>query len=106
MAKGRHGVPASTGDYAPFKTYANIFIAFVGAGILGLPFAFKESGVVEGSIVLVVTAYLCCKAMLLLLECKDLVISRASAGSFADGAEAEMLLEEGEEHELEDPYAE
>ena len=32
----------STGAKSPVKIFANIFISFVGAGVLGLPFAFKE----------------------------------------------------------------
>lgn len=27
------------------KIFANIFIAFIGAGVLGVPFAFKEVGI-------------------------------------------------------------
>lgn len=30
------------GTNSHVKVFANIFIAFVGAGILGLPYAFKE----------------------------------------------------------------
>ncbi len=32
----------SDGAKSPVKIFANIFISFVGAGVLGLPFAFKE----------------------------------------------------------------
>jgi proton-coupled amino acid transporter len=28
---------------------ANIFISFIGAGVLGLPFAFKQAGLLEGN---------------------------------------------------------
>ena len=37
---------------------ANIFISFIGAGILGLPKAFKTAGLLEGSIVMSVVAFL------------------------------------------------
>ena len=39
MAVGGTG---SQGTKHPAKILANIFIAFIGAGVLGLPFAFKE----------------------------------------------------------------
>ena len=32
------------GSKSPIKIFANIFISFIGAGVLGLPFAFKEVG--------------------------------------------------------------
>eukprot|EP00116_Pleurobrachia_bachei_P014475 sb/3474737/ len=34
------------------KLCGNIFITFIGAGILGLPYAFKEAGIIEGAVVL------------------------------------------------------
>lgn len=52
------------------KIFGNIFISFVGAGVLGLPYAFKESGVLEGILVMLFVAYLAVKAMLLLIDCK------------------------------------
>jgi amino acid permease len=36
------GGTGSQGTKHPAKILANIFIAFIGAGVLGLPFAFKE----------------------------------------------------------------
>ena len=30
------------------RVVANIFISFIGAGVLGLPYAFKTSGLAEG----------------------------------------------------------
>lgn len=32
----------AVGGASPIKIFANIFISFIGAGVLGLPFAFKE----------------------------------------------------------------
>ncbi len=55
------------------KMVANIFISFIGAGVLGLPYAFKEAGLMEGVLVMGVTCYLAVKAMLLLIECKNKV---------------------------------
>jgi amino acid permease len=34
------------------KIFANIFISFIGAGILGLPYAIKESGIIEGTVIM------------------------------------------------------
>ena len=31
------------GTKSPVKIFANIFISFIGAGVLGLPYAFKEA---------------------------------------------------------------
>lgn len=36
------------GTQSSAKVFANIFISFVGAGVLGLPFAFKEVGTLLG----------------------------------------------------------
>ena len=36
------GGNVSQGTKHPVKIFANIFISFIGAGVLGLPFAFKE----------------------------------------------------------------
>lgn len=40
MAVG--GASSGAGSKSPIKIFANIFISFIGAGVLGLPFAFKE----------------------------------------------------------------
>ena len=42
----------SEGTRSPIKIFGNIFISFIGAGVLGLPYAFKEAGVLEGCLVL------------------------------------------------------
>lgn len=52
------------------KIFANIFIAFVGAGVLGLPSAFKESGILEGFLIMSFVGFVSVKAMLLLIDCK------------------------------------
>ena len=36
------GGVSGAGSKNPVKILANIFISFIGAGVLGLPFAFKE----------------------------------------------------------------
>lgn len=49
------GGPAGLGgggvdDVSVTRVVANIFISFIGAGVLGLPYAFKEAGLMEGEI--------------------------------------------------------
>lgn len=57
------------------RVVANIFISFIGAGVLGLPYAFKQAGLLEGFIVMSLVSYCSVKAMLLLIDCKYKVIS-------------------------------
>jgi len=59
---------------------ANIFISFIGAGVLGLPYAFKEAGLMEGLLVLTFVAAGSVKAMLLLIECKYKCLSVLAPG--------------------------
>ncbi|XP_022100370.1 amino acid transporter AVT3C-like [Acanthaster planci] len=54
----------------PVKIFANIFISFVGAGGLGLPFAFKTAGILEGVLILGFVSVVSVKAMLMLIDCK------------------------------------
>jgi len=54
----------------PVKIFSNIFISFIGAGVLGLPYAFKRAGILEGIIVMILVSYFAVKAMLLIIECK------------------------------------
>lgn len=42
-----HGSAGPAKEYSFVRTFGNIFISFVGAGVLGLPYAFKMAGVVE-----------------------------------------------------------
>ena len=52
------------------RVVANIFISFIGGGVLGLPFAFMKAGIMEGTVIMLIVAVLSVKAMLLLIECK------------------------------------
>jgi len=74
MGKGNHMAPSADGEYSPLKTFGNIFISFVGAGVLGLPYAFRIAGVAEGVIIMVIASFVCIKAMLMLVDCKNLII--------------------------------
>ncbi|KAJ4837928.1 Amino acid transporter avt3a [Turnera subulata] len=49
------------------KTFANVFIAIVGAGVLGLPYTFKKTGWVMGSVMLFLVALLTYRCMMLLV---------------------------------------
>lgn len=59
----------------PVKIVANIFISFIGAGVLGLPYAFKRAGILEGIVVMCFVSYFAVKAMLLIIDCKYKVLS-------------------------------
>ena len=66
--------------------FANIFIAFCGAGLLGLPYAFKMAGAVEGIVILVTVCCVSLYAMLLLVRAKDALVRRqaSSEGDHSD----------------------
>ncbi|KAK7406940.1 hypothetical protein VNO78_08576 [Psophocarpus tetragonolobus] len=49
------------------KTFANIFIAIVGAGVLGLPYSFKRTGWLMGLLMLFAVAFLTYHCMMLLV---------------------------------------
>uniref|UniRef100_A0A5B6ZYQ8 Amino acid transporter transmembrane domain-containing protein n=1 Tax=Davidia involucrata TaxID=16924 RepID=A0A5B6ZYQ8_DAVIN len=50
------------------KTFANVFIAVVGAGVLGLPYTFKRTGWVMGTLMLFSVAFLTYHCMMLLVH--------------------------------------
>uniref|UniRef100_A0A453P978 Amino acid transporter transmembrane domain-containing protein n=1 Tax=Aegilops tauschii subsp. strangulata TaxID=200361 RepID=A0A453P978_AEGTS len=52
------------------KTFANVFIAVVGAGVLGLPYTFSRTGWAAGSILLLSVALLTFYCMMLLVACR------------------------------------
>ncbi|CAD5115113.1 DgyrCDS4119 [Dimorphilus gyrociliatus] len=58
------------GSKSPIRIMANIFISFIGAGVLGLPYAFKEAGIVEGILLMTFVGLLSIKAMMLIIDCK------------------------------------
>lgn len=61
---------SSGGTKDPIKIVANIFISFIGAGVLGLPYAFKRAGLMEGILVMCFVSYFAVKAMILIIDCK------------------------------------
>ena len=44
-----HLRPKAMGITSPVKIIANIFISFIGAGMLGLPYAFKEVSIFQAN---------------------------------------------------------
>uniref|UniRef100_A0A061R4W6 Solute carrier family 36 (Proton-coupled amino acid transporter), member 1 n=1 Tax=Tetraselmis sp. GSL018 TaxID=582737 RepID=A0A061R4W6_9CHLO len=54
----------------PLKTVVTIFISFVGAGVLGLPYAYLKSGFLMGTTCLVLVSGMSLHCMMLLLQCK------------------------------------
>ncbi|KAK3856408.1 hypothetical protein Pcinc_037270 [Petrolisthes cinctipes] len=63
------------GITSPIKMVANIFVSFIGAGMLGLPFAYKESGIMEGALIMGLVGYLSVSAMLMLIDCKYAILT-------------------------------
>ncbi|GMF29121.1 unnamed protein product [Phytophthora lilii] len=52
------------------KTFINTCIAFLGSGVLGLPYAFRQCGVLIGFVTLVGVAAASTYAMMLVVQCK------------------------------------
>ncbi|CAL9159755.1 unnamed protein product [Musa hybrid cultivar] len=68
------------------KTFANVFISIVGAGVLGLPYAFRRTGWVAGALLLLAVAALTFHCMMLIVRTRrrlDLDRS-AKIASFGD----------------------
>ncbi|GBG93389.1 hypothetical protein CBR_g67857 [Chara braunii] len=63
------------------KTFFNIFISLMGAGILGLPHAFKQSGWIAGIVAIIVVAGLCYYCMILLVPLLCLAICATRCAS-------------------------
>ncbi|XP_048335724.2 amino acid transporter AVT3B [Ziziphus jujuba] len=69
------------------KTFANIFIAIVGSGVLGLPYTFKKTGWVFGCLMLFSVAFLTYYCMILLVRTRaklDSLIGYSKITSFGD----------------------
>ncbi|KAJ9704651.1 hypothetical protein PVL29_002956 [Vitis rotundifolia] len=69
------------------KTFANVFIAVVGAGVLGLPYCFKRTGWVVGLLMLFSVAALTHHCMMLLVRTRrrlESVMGFTNIASFGD----------------------
>ncbi|KAK6797888.1 hypothetical protein RDI58_005590 [Solanum bulbocastanum] len=72
---------------SPLKTFANIFMSLVGAGVLELPCTFKRTGWVMGSLLIISIATLSNYCMMLLVYCRRKLESQfegAKISSFGD----------------------
>ncbi|KAK9112440.1 hypothetical protein Scep_019959 [Stephania cephalantha] len=80
-------IPKPSNQSSQPKTFANIFIAIVGAGVLGLPYTFKRTGWVFGVLMIFVVAILTYHCMLLLVKSRRKLESRPKSpkiNSFGD----------------------
>ncbi|RXG57090.1 Amino acid transporter ANT1, partial [Armadillidium vulgare] len=96
------GGRTSSGITSPAKIIANVFISFIGAGLLGLPYAFKESGILEGAIIMSVVGYLSVAAMLMIIDCKYAILSsggRAGGRSITMESKVPLISPESSEDE-------
>lgn len=69
------------------KTFANVFIAIVGSGVLGLPYTFKRTGWVFGSLMIFFVAFLTYYCMMLLVRTRrklDSLVGFSKINSFGD----------------------
>jgi proton-coupled amino acid transporter len=70
-----------------FKTFANIFISIVGAGVLGLPYSFKKTGWIMGLLTLFSVAFLTYHCMMLLIHTRrrlESIMGFPKINSFGD----------------------
>jgi proton-coupled amino acid transporter len=59
------------GDASTTKTFFTLLKAFVGTGILFLPKAFRNGGILASSITLVMVSFITCLCFRLLLQCRE-----------------------------------
>eukprot|EP00903_Cladosiphon_okamuranus_P016605 g15318.t1 len=57
------------------RTFVNLLISFVGAGILGIPFAYRQGGLLLSTGVLAIVGVACTYCMWMLVRCKYRVIA-------------------------------
>jgi solute carrier family 36 (proton-coupled amino acid transporter) len=76
-----HGGTAPPGTASKPQVATNIIISFIGAGILGMPDAFRQSGWLLGSVSLIVVSALNVYAMLLLPQVKIALLKSRQQGS-------------------------
>ncbi|KAL3678346.1 hypothetical protein R1sor_021302 [Riccia sorocarpa] len=62
---------AGSGRASTFKTYFNIIISIVGAGVLGLPYTFRVSGWAVAAVCVTVSAVLSYCCMIHLVRCRE-----------------------------------
>ncbi|KAM0830751.1 hypothetical protein ACQ4PT_065998 [Festuca glaucescens] len=81
----RHGGTGKARLSSQPKTFANVFIAVVGSGVLGLPYTFSRTGWAVGSILLLAVAALTYHCMMLLVASRRrLADEHPKIASFGD----------------------
>lgn len=63
--------PAREGDASTFKTFFTLLKAFIGTGIMFLPKAFRNGGILFSSLTLVFVSLINCVCFRLLLDCRQ-----------------------------------
>ncbi|TMW62007.1 hypothetical protein Poli38472_009500 [Pythium oligandrum] len=58
------------------KTFVSAIISLLGSGVLGFPYAFKQTGILLGLVIIITIASITAFCMLLIVECKYKVKSR------------------------------
>ena len=81
---GQHG-EFGIGNSSPIQVAINIFISFVGSGMLGMPYAFKQSGWLLGIVTLSIMSALNVYAMLLLVQTRKKLEAQGHSGIFGYG---------------------
>eukprot|EP00127_Corallochytrium_limacisporum_P001824 Clim_evm9s85 gene=Clim_evmTU9s85 len=72
-----HGM-SITKDASASQTFFNLLKSYLGSGILGLPYAFRQSGLIAGIILMVGIASIATHGMLLLVQAKHKLASRGA----------------------------
>ena len=75
------------------KLFGNIFISFMGAGILGLPYAFSQAGIFLGSLTIIVVCFTSVIGMLTLLSIKQTITHSNSLEKTSDDQKAHEEIE-------------
>lgn len=87
VSRGGHGGSAARQRTASVAvTFCNLLKSFLGAGILGLPYAFRMSGIAAGVVLILVIGGVCAHTMFLLVSCKR-HLHHGGAVAFADVAQ-------------------
>jgi len=84
-SSGMHGEFGEAGTATPKQVAVNIFISFVGAGMLGLPYAFSKSGWLLGTITVFSISAINVYAMLLLVKTRQKLESQGHKDIFGYG---------------------
>ncbi|KAF4739344.1 U2 snRNP-associated SURP domain-containing protein [Perkinsus olseni] len=100
-----HGITTSSSSRRNLsnntKTFINSLLCFMGSGVLGLPHAFNEIGLVGGIIILSLVALLALHCMLLLVHCQTYLrdtrskhaVTYGDVGYYAFGRIGSMLVD-------------